>query len=211
MKIAKNDGSNWIMGGTSIAAPESHVIKPDRESSTNRQVGDDKTTNTSIGSSSETAPWFLDWYKTTFGLHAGGELYRAMEAAALYGKITPNPQYEFAAAEVRRGRIILVGDAAHTAVPRTAVGAHNAVLDGMALLEAFHMVIKSSSHHGEEIKDWSSVIEEALSLYSPPAVKRAQDLFSLSLERSKPVLPPGWSREASWTVMTKLREPICLA
>lgn len=125
MKIAKNDGEDWIMGGTGIACPEEDIKRP--ELGTNRQAG---------GLEGESTPsWFLPWFKEVFGRTGGGELYRAMEAAARHGKITPQPQYEFCASQIVKGRIVLVGDAAHTAVPRTAAGAHTAVLDGMALFE----------------------------------------------------------------------------
>ena len=45
---------------------------------------------------------------------AGGQLIKVMEAAAQKGKIAMLPQYEFAAREVVKGRMVLVGDAAHS-------------------------------------------------------------------------------------------------
>ncbi len=52
------------------------------------------------------------------------------------GKITPQPLYEFMADKVVNGRLILMGDAAHMASPRTAAGAHTGILDAAGLLEA---------------------------------------------------------------------------
>ncbi len=189
MKIAKNDGTDWIMGGTSIACPESEIKKP--EMGVNRQAGGLELTDT-------TPTWFLDFYKEKFGHIEGGEIYRAMEAAARHGKITANPQYEFAASKVVQGRVVLVGDAAHTAVPRTAVGAHTAVVDGVGLLEAFHPLLTSKSTSA----DWGAIVDMGLAEYGPIGLKRARDLYSRSIEASKPVLPLGWSRDDSIKPMT---------
>ena len=84
-----------------------------------------------------TPEWFLPFMRENFGRQPGGpEFMRVIEAILANGKVTPMPQYHFAAPRVVNRRVVLVGDAAHMGVPRTAVGAHTAVLDGMALLEA---------------------------------------------------------------------------
>jgi 2-polyprenyl-6-methoxyphenol hydroxylase-like FAD-dependent oxidoreductase len=185
MKIAKDDGSDWIMGGTSIACPESEIKKP--EMGANRQAG-------GLEVDDATPSWFLDFYREKFGHVEGGEICRAMEAAAKYGKITPNAQYEFAASSVVQGRIVLVGDAAHTAVPRTAMGAHTAILDGLGLLEAFHPLLTSTPNTPA---DWCAIVDMGLAKYGPLGLKRARELYFRSVEASKPVLPPGWSRDDS--------------
>ena len=191
MHIAKDDGSDWIMGGTSMACPESDVKRP--ALGLNRHAG-------GVELEDGTPEWFLNFYKEKFGRAAGGELYRAMEAAARHGKITANPQYEFAASKIVAGRIVLVGDAAHTAVPRTAAGAHTAVLDGMALLEAFEPALRAA--RGE----WSAAaVERGLRVYEPAALQRARGLYNRSIEVSRPVLPPGWTREAASTPLTAAR------
>jgi 2-polyprenyl-6-methoxyphenol hydroxylase-like FAD-dependent oxidoreductase len=187
MRIAKNDGQDWIMGGSSCACPESDVKRPGI--GLNRQVG-------GIELDEGTPDWFLPFYKEKFGQAANGEAYRAMEAAARFGKITANPQYEFSASKIVSGRIVLVGDSAHTAVPRTAAGAHTAILDGMGLLEAF------APAEGQ----WSpESIERALREYEPSAIHRARSLYNRSIEVSKPVLPPGWTREDSVKPITPSR------
>lgn len=178
------------MGGTSVACPESDVIKP--EKGTNRHAG-------GMELQGPTHDWFMPFFKEKFGRHAGGEVYRAMAAAAKYGKITPNPQYEFCASQIVKGRLVLVGDAAHTAVPRTAAGAHTAILDGLGLLEAFHPILTAP---GAGSGGWSAAVERGLKSYEPSALDRARNLYDRSLQVTKPVLPPGWSSEAARTLMT---------
>ena len=88
-------------------------------------------------SGNATPAWFLPFMRENYERQPGGaELVRVFEAILANGKVTPLPQYHFAAPRVVNKRVVLVGDAAHMGVPRTAVGAHTAVLDGMALLEA---------------------------------------------------------------------------
>jgi salicylate hydroxylase len=183
MKIAKDNGEDWIMGGAAIAAPEATVVKPWQGMNRHAEGLELKTDD----------PGFLDFFRSRFGHHAGGELCRAMEAAATHGKITPNPQYEYCAERLVNGSIVLVGDAAHTAVPRTAAGAHTAVQDGMGLYTAFQSTGPSAG--------WVDVVSRGLQAYEPGALQRARGLYRRSLQVSAEVLPPGWSAEAARTPM----------
>ncbi len=88
-------------------------------------------------------PNFMALFRAKFGKHAGGKVLRVMEVAAVRGKITPLPQHEFAAKRVVEGRLLLVGDAAHMASPRTGAGAHTAVLEERANDTAFYSGITS--------------------------------------------------------------------
>jgi 2-polyprenyl-6-methoxyphenol hydroxylase-like FAD-dependent oxidoreductase len=194
MRIAKNDGSDWIMGGTSVACPESDVLKP--EKGANRHAGGMEL---KTGTQDD---WFLPFFEEKYSRHAGGEVCRAMAAAAKHGKITPNPQYEFCASRIVKGRLVLVGDAAHTAVPRTAAGAHTAILDGMGLLDAFRHIL-AAPDAGDGGRD--DVVKRGLESYEPPALDRARSLYNRSLQVSLPVLPPGWSSDAARTPMTMER------
>ena len=179
LHVAMNNGQDWIMGGTAIAAPESEVISPAAGAS--RQTSD--TAEPSLPA------WYLPWYKQHFGAHARGELYRCMAAAAEHGKIAVMPQYEFAARKVVSGRRVLIGDAAHMASPRTASGAHTAVLDAAGLLQAFSPLMNKTSG------DWGDVVDAALAEYGPGGVQRAAALYARSLEVSAPMLAPGWKHK----------------
>ena len=73
---------------------------------------------------------------------------------------------------VAAGRLILAGDAAHMASPRTTVGAHTGVLDAAALRDAF------TAHPGD--------VDAAIRAYSPGGAERARELYLRSLEASRP-------------------------
>ena len=188
LDVAMNNGEDWIMGGSSIAVPESEVTRPAPGGGTNRQTGEAEASEPSP------PPWYLPWYKQRFGAHAGGELYRCMAAAAKHGKIASMPQYEFAARRVVSGRRVLVGDAAHMASPRTASGAHTAVLDAAGLLNAFAPLMAGGA---TPPGGWGAVVDAALAAYGPPALQRAAALYARSLEVSADVTPPGWRRSSS--------------
>lgn len=160
MKIAKDDGTDYLMGGVSVACPEGTLPPP--SAGANRQAGD---VDGSPGA------WFLPFVAEHFP-HAGGELHRAMVAAAAHGKISGMPLYEFAAHSVVSGARVLIGDAAHMASPRTAVGAHTAVLDAAALQEAFAHALRQG--------DRATLVTRALAAYERPALRRAAELFHRS-------------------------------
>lgn len=126
-----------------------------------------------------------------FGLLAGGHGTahgQVMEAAAQKGEIAMLPQYEFAAREVVNGRMVLVGDAAHTASPRTAAGAHTAVLDALGLFEAFQPVLQAEAGAA----NWGATVDAALASYATGGVIRASELYARSLQVSAPVRHPNW-------------------
>ena len=187
LDVAMNNGEDWIMGGSSIAVPESEVTRPATGGGTNRQTGAAESSDPSP------PPWYLPWYKERFGALARGELYRCMAAAAEHGKIASMPQYEFAARRVVSGRRVLVGDAAHMASPRTASGAHTAVLDAAGLLNAFAPLMAGGA---ASPGGWGAVVDAALAAYGPPALQRAAALYARSLEVSADVVPPGWKRSS---------------
>ena len=185
MNIALNDGRDFVMGGSAIAAEEGTLAPPDAGAS-RQDFGDDKD-----GGNTESAPkWFLPWYKAHFGRHAGGELYRAHVAAAEHGKIAAQPQYEFAASKIVLGRLVLVGDAAHMASPRTGAGAHTAVMDGLGLYDAFTAALAGRGGNGP-------LAERLLALYQPDALERAAALYARSREVSADVIAPGWKRKGA--------------
>jgi 2-polyprenyl-6-methoxyphenol hydroxylase-like FAD-dependent oxidoreductase len=179
MTIAQDDGTDWLMGGTLVSAPESEA----QAAAESTRAGANRQTS---GSDASTVPaWFLPFYRKHFGSLRGGELYRAMEAAATFGKIAPLPQYEFATSRVVNGHCVLVGDAAHMASPMTAAGAHTAVLDAVGLLNAFATTAAASPHATA-----SSLIDRALAAYQGPALERAAALYARSRALSAPVAVP---------------------
>ena len=114
--------------------------------------------------------WLRDHFQTYFD-HVPG-LVALIDCMLEFGDIQPHPQHEFGAIErVHNGRVVLIGDAAHMASPRTAVGAHTAIMDALALREAF--TIESSD------------IDAAIALYSSSGLHRAHELYARSREVSR--------------------------
>ena len=70
----------------------------------------------------------------------------------------------------------MIGDAAHMASPRTAAGAHTAVLDAVALGSAF------ANHKN---------FDDAIASYSRGGLRRAQNLHARSMHVAKQFLPHG--------------------
>lgn len=210
LQVTADDGSDWVMGGTAVAKPESEVVAP--KGGANRQVEDAGGAALAADAAAPSPPaWFLPFYARHFGGLHGGELLRVMTAAAQHGKITAMPQYEFASASVVSGRLLLLGDAAHMASPRTASGAHTAVLDAAALSDAFSASIAhlasppsassasdaclqaaGSSALGRDESRIAALIDRALSLYDQPGRARAAALYARSREVSAPLSVQGW-------------------
>ncbi len=157
-------GTMWNCG-VYMATPEVEVEAPTR----NRQVG---TTLRSV------PDWFVPFTHALFGTRNG----QFWDACARHGKVSPHPIWEFAADRVTRGRIALLGDAAHLASPRTGAGAYTAMVDAVALGAAFSN---------------SETIEAALNRYNNDTVARATALLQRSrkaghifVPRSGPIPSP---------------------
>eukprot|EP00966_Prymnesium_polylepis_P058275 1349509-Prymnesium_polylepis.1 len=120
LPCCKDDGHDLVIGGMFIATPAEEAYRP--KAGANRHVGsDEQATN-----APPVPDWFLPLYRQQFGAHADGALVRLFEAFARHGELKAHPQYDYAADKISAGRVILVGDAAHMASPRTAAGAHSA-------------------------------------------------------------------------------------
>lgn len=170
-----DDGRNLVMGAVFIATPEDEVRRPQAGASRHVQVEQDAP---------KPPDWFLPLYRQRFGTRAGGSLVRLFEAFAAHGELAPHPQYDYAAEQVVAGRIVLVGDAAHMASPRTAAGAHTAVLDALALREVFQRALAAGLG-----------VDQALSEYNRDAVARAAALHARSREVATQFVPPGGLRD----------------
>ena len=189
LDIVINKGGDYVMGGTALACPESDVTKP--SSTENRQMAGLQVDSADAATIllQQQQHQFLSNFKRNFGQHEHGELLRVMETAAARGKITSLPQYEFAARRVVNGHLILIGDAAHMASPRTAAGAHTAVQDGFALYQTFSRAMTLQREASVE-----KVIDEALREYGPEGTMRAQALLQRSLTVSAEVVPTDFRR-----------------
>jgi len=149
-------GTMWNCG-VYMATPEVEVEAPTR----NRQVG---TTLRSV------PDWFVPFTHALFGTTNG----QFWEACVRHGKVSPHPIWEFAADCAIRGRIALLGDAAHLASPRTGAGAYTAMVDAAALGAAFSNCV---------------TIEAALNRYNNDTVARAATLLQRSRKAGNTFLP----------------------
>jgi 2-polyprenyl-6-methoxyphenol hydroxylase-like FAD-dependent oxidoreductase len=198
LPVTQNDGADFVMGGTVMSVPaEDLPADAPADSPVNRQASSDGSAAASIrpaSSMSVSLSNFMSFFRAKFGHHARGELLKVMEAAAAQGKITPLPQHEFAAECVVKGRLLLVGDAAHMASPRTAAGAHTAVLDAT---ELFHVFSTVSNALPQSSSFSPGDIDHALRLYAPLGARRAAELLARSHQVSSEVVPAGWRRKQS--------------
>jgi 2-polyprenyl-6-methoxyphenol hydroxylase-like FAD-dependent oxidoreductase len=158
LQVVQDSGRQWIMGGVGVGVPESEVVRP--ADGANRQ---------DMTASQPLPDWFMPFVRRVFRRHAS--VVRWLELAQAHGKITPQPLFEFKADRVTNGRLIMIGDAAHMASPRTAAGAHTGVLDAAGLLAAF-------SDHPESI-------DAAIAAYAPGGEQRASALYARSKEVSR--------------------------
>lgn len=161
LKVAQDDGREWIMGGIGVGVPESEVLRPD--AGANRQ---DMTATQPL------PEWFLPYARRVFRMHP--HLVRWLDLAHAKGKITMQPLFEFKADRVTNGRLLMIGDAAHMASPRTAAGAHTGVLDAAGIADAFI--------------DHPANIDQAIAAYDPAGRQRARDLYARSKEVSRPLV-----------------------
>eukprot|EP00937_MAST-01D_sp_MAST-1D-sp2_P003001 g3001.t1 len=164
--------SDRVSCGVFVPTPEAEVVRPGVGVSRHGVEGQKAASHRSWPA------WFLPFYRQHFGRVEGGQLARLFEAVAANGTLKTHPQYEFGADRVTRGRVVVVGDAAHMASPRTGAGAHTAVLDAAGLRNAF-----STAAPGD--------IDTALQLYGPTGLERARSLWMRSRRISRQMLPPG--------------------
>lgn len=159
------DGRNLYMGGIFVATPESEIRRP--EAGAHRHAGSATKT--------KTAPeWLLPLVEKLFGDRVNGDIVRFFKAAVAQGTILPSPQFEHGVTRAVNGRVVVIGDAAHMASPRTAAGAHTAMLDAQGLFDAFQGDVG---------------IDTALQMYNKGGVERAQALYSRSRQVSRAFLP----------------------
>ncbi len=146
--IGANQESLWNCG-VYMAMPESEVEKATR----NRQV--------STLNFKKTPDWFLPFIDYLFD----NTTFNFWKTAVQNGKISPHPVWEFVTDKVVRNRVLLLGDAAHMASPRTGAGAFSAMVDAVVLGNAFK---------------YTNNIDEALKVYNQNTVDRGKELYNRS-------------------------------
>jgi 2-polyprenyl-6-methoxyphenol hydroxylase-like FAD-dependent oxidoreductase len=144
--------------GVYMAMPEALVERP----GTNRQVSERVM--------KEVPAWFVPFVRTVLGPTNA----KFWEECSKVGKVTPHAVWEFAADRVVNRRIMLLGDAAHMASPRTGAGAYTAMVDAVILGQAFQ---KSDS------------ITDALERYNQNTVKRGKQLYRSSRQSARSFAP----------------------
>jgi hypothetical protein len=205
LKLAKDNGEDLWMIGTFIATPESDLSQYwDKSKQAGRGRHDDTVGSANIISSTNIPDWFLPLFSRNFD-HTPW-LVSLVERMIERGEVVPHPQYHFASKQVTRGRVVMIGDAAHMASPRTAVGAHTAIIDALDLRDAFDAAAaamylekkKNKERNGNENDDDNDddqtdddPIDMALKQYSKSGVDRAQQLYRRSVEVSKEFIPSG--------------------
>ena len=112
----------YINGGLYVAQPADEVAPPVQ-----------RTAVHSFADRPVPPDWFLPLVEQEFGDDANGEVLRMYAEAIKHGKVVAHPIWEFVAERTTRGRVVMLGDCAHTVTPNTARGAHTALLDAQAL------------------------------------------------------------------------------
>jgi 2-polyprenyl-6-methoxyphenol hydroxylase-like FAD-dependent oxidoreductase len=143
--IGANQESLWNCG-VYMAMPESEVEQPTR----NRQV--------STQNIKQIPHWFLPFIEHLFD----NPTLKFWKTAIQCGKVSPHPVWEFVTKKVVQNRILLLGDAAHMASPRTGAGAYTTMVDSVVLETAFKQ---------------GKNIDESLKLYNKNTVDRGRELY----------------------------------
>ena len=138
--------------------PESEVEKPTR----NRQI--------STQNFKQIPDWFLPFIEHLFDKPT----LKFWETAIQHGKVSPHPVWEFVTKKVVQNRILLLGDAAHMASPRTGAGAYSAMVDAVVLENAFKQ---------------GKNIDESLKLYNQNTVFRGKELYNRSRQSASYFAP----------------------
>jgi 2-polyprenyl-6-methoxyphenol hydroxylase-like FAD-dependent oxidoreductase len=141
-----------------MAIPESEVEKPTR----NRQV------------SNQNFKQLPEWFLPFIGHLFDKPTLKFWETAIQYGKVSPHPVWEFVTDKVVQNRILLLGDAAHMASPRTGAGAFSAMVDAVVLETAFKQ---------------GKNIDESLKLYNRNTVDRGIELYNRSRQSASYFTP----------------------
>jgi 2-polyprenyl-6-methoxyphenol hydroxylase-like FAD-dependent oxidoreductase len=178
LKMGKDNGEDLWTIGTFVATPEADVSQFwDKDKDGASRHSGSSNNDKSEKKEARAPSWFLIHMTRQFG-HVP-HLASLVQQIVQQGELQAHPQYEFGNTnKVHKGRVLLLGDAAHMASPRTAVGAHTAILDALALRDAMELA-----------KDDDEMIDEALKQYSYAGVAHARQLYARSREVSQEFAP----------------------
>jgi 2-polyprenyl-6-methoxyphenol hydroxylase-like FAD-dependent oxidoreductase len=188
LKMAKDNGEDFWIIGTHVATPESDLPSSWSES---KQSGRGRHEDPSSDDATKVPEWFLPLFSRNFGNMPW--LVELAQRMIECGEMTPHPQFHFGSNQVSRGRVVMIGDAAHMASPRTAVGAHTAIIDALVLREAFDTAYASAGNteNGRHEDDEDDPIDLAIKLYNKSGVDRARQLYRRSVQVSQEFVPRG--------------------
>lgn len=145
-------GSLWNTG-VYIPMPADEVEPPTK----NRQVG---------GSRKPLPEWFLPLVKN---LLDDDRTTKFWETCVAHGKVAPHPVWEMAADRAVSNRVVLLGDAAHMATPRTGAGAYTALNDALAM----EMSLLETNQEQRGLS-----LDQMLDVYNEDVVTRGMQLYS---------------------------------
>jgi 2-polyprenyl-6-methoxyphenol hydroxylase-like FAD-dependent oxidoreductase len=154
----EGSGTLWNCG-VYMAMPENEVETPTR----NRQVKSGMR---------EMPDWFVPFVRKFFGNRNA----KFWDECSKAGKVSPHAVWELACDKVVNSRIVLLGDAAHMASPRTGAGAYTAMTDAVILREALRRVPN---------------LDQALQLYNENTVERGHKLYQRSRNAARSFAPRG--------------------
>lgn len=140
------------------------------------------TRNRQVKSEFETIPeWFVPFVTRFLGEYNG----QFWNKCCKEGKVSPHAVWEFAADQVVNNRIVLLGDAAHMATPRTGAGAYTAMLDAKLLGSLLESHFRNNS--ADDVS-----LEQVLRVYNEETVRRGKALYRQSRQHASDFAPDDW-------------------
>jgi 2-polyprenyl-6-methoxyphenol hydroxylase-like FAD-dependent oxidoreductase len=171
-------GSLWNTG-VYIPMPADEVDPPTK----NRQVG---------GTRKALPEWFLPFVKNMFD---DDRTTKFWETCIQYGKVAPHAVWEMAADRVVSNRVVLLGDAAHMATPRTGAGAYTALHDALAMEMSFL-----------ETNQRGLSLDQALDVYNNDTVARGEQLCSAGRRIGSRMVPQSLELVSPAKVLSELQQ-----
>jgi len=165
-------GQLWNCG-VYMAMPESEVAKPTR----NRQVQN---------AMRRVPEWFVPFVRKMFNEPSA----RFWSECLQKGKVSAHPVWELASDRVVKGRVALLGDAAHMASPRTGAGAYTAMTDAWVLGQAMSQ---------------ASSLDGALEVYNNDTVERGERLYASSRRAASYFAPEHLAPISPALLLSRLR------